>query len=338
MGYYSVLIYSSDRLSVRDLRPLTPGVKGLKVLFLQNKSSCLLLSTDLLDLGLDTGVSLGLGELLLLVLLGLSSVLGLGLLGRRLVVGVGSDLLVGSGEDLLNGVGIDLVVKVRLEDLSESLLIIISKLLHVLGNVAGEDVLSQGLGIELLGLDIPTGESRGGVGNVKSTIGSTLENTEALGTGGGSGHTDIKENLEGSRTVLNGLGELVLTLNLLNSLVGLVEAELLKSSSGNKKTNGVGGSPVGKTVLDTVSGELVSVGSGENNVTLELRRHNLGNDVLVGESDNKSVLGGVVLGLVLGHESLSSIIVGLTFSSSTEGGLEPRVVSRGLDNLVERHC
>lgn len=253
------------------------------------------------------------------------------------MVGVSSDLLVGSGEDLLDGVGINLVVKVRLEDLSESLLIIISKLLHVLGDVAGEDVLSEGLGVELLGLDVPTGESRGGVGNVKTTIGGTLKNTEASSTGGGSGHTDIKEDLEGSGTVLNSLGELVLTLNLLNTGVGLVEAELLESSSGNKKTNGVGSSPVGKTVLHTVSGKLMSVSGGENNVTLELGRDNLGDNVLVGESHNKSVLGGVVLGLVLGDKSLSGVVVGLTLTSSTERGLEPGVVGRGFGDLGERH-
>ena len=70
--------------------------------------------------------------------------------------------------------------------------------------------------------------------------------------------------------------------------------------------------PVGQTVLDTVAGELVCVGSGENKVTLELGVDNLGDDVLVGDADDQAVFGGVVLVLGLGHKALTGVVVGLT--------------------------
>ncbi len=55
------------------------------------------------------------------------------------------------------------------------------------------------------------------------------------------------------------------------------------------------GSPVSQTVVDTISGKLLGAGGSENEVALNTSVDNLGNDLLVGEADNKTVLGGVAV-------------------------------------------
>jgi hypothetical protein len=117
------------------------------------------------------------------------------------------------------------------------------------------------------------------VGNVETTIGSTLHGTEDTGTSGGAGKTDVKEDLEGAALLaidLNGLGELELTIGLLNTSEILIELELLQGAAGEEEAGGVGGSPVGQAVLDAIGLELVGVGSGEDAVT-----GNLGGDDLL---------------------------------------------------------
>ncbi len=60
---------------------------------------------------------------------------------------------------------------------------------------------------------------------------------------------------------------------------------------------------------------------------MDLRGNDLGKDILVGESDNESVLGGTVLVLVLGDELVSLTVVSLSLSSSSELDLVPLKVS-----------
>ncbi|GMG20696.1 unnamed protein product [Ambrosiozyma monospora] len=88
---------------------------------------------------------------------------------------------------------------------------------------------------------------------------------------------------------------------------------------------------------NTVVWQFMGVSSSVNNITSDCRGNNLDNDILVGESNNQSVLWSVVLVLGLSNQSLSGVVVGLTFSSSSEWSLVSRVVSRVLQNLVESH-
>lgn len=53
----------------------------------------------------------------------------------------------------------------------------------------------------------------------------------------------------------------------------------------------------------------MGIGSADNLVALNLGVGNLTNDVLVGESDNHTVLGSVVLILVLNDKSSSGIVI-----------------------------
>jgi hypothetical protein len=79
-----------------------------------------------------------------------------------------------------------------------------------------------------------------------------------------------------------------------------------------KKTRERTSSVVGKTKLDTILGELVRVGGGKNNITSDLGVDDLGNNVGVGETDDESVLGRVVLVLILDDKALAGIEISLT--------------------------
>lgn len=55
------------------------------------------------------------------------------------------------------------------------------------------------------------------------------------------------------------------------------------------------GSPVGETMLNSVPRELARVCRDEDEVTLQARIDNLNGDVLVGETNDKAVLGRVAI-------------------------------------------
>ena len=223
----------------------------------------LVLGRESLDLLLDLLVALGLGELGLAVLLALGLPLVLGLLGALaldLLEGVLTDLLVCVLVQLLKAVSLDVVVDVAAELRLVALLVVVGESLHVLSDVTTEDVLAEGLGVELLAFHVVSGEAVLGVGDEDTTVGAALHGTEDTGTGGGAGETDIQEDLEWAALLavnLGGLGEGELTVSLLYTNEVLVKLELLEDTAGKEKTGGVGGGPVGKTVGDAVSLELV---------------------------------------------------------------------------------
>lgn len=271
------------------------------------------------------------GELVDLVLLGLGLPLSLGLLGTSVLVsleGVLANGGVGLGVDLLEVTSVDLVLNVLDELGLVALLILIGEGLHVLSDVTTDDVVLEGLSVELLGLDVVTGETAVGVGDEDTTVGCTLHGSEDTVTGGGADKTNIKEGLEGAALAivgLDGLGEGVLTIGLLDTLEGLVKVELLEDTAGKEQTGSVGSSPVGQTLVNAVLGELVGVSSGENLVTRDLGVDDLGNDVAVGEANDHAVLGSIVLVLGLGDEALASVVVGLTLAAAAVLHLEAAV-------------
>lgn len=280
------------------------------------------LSSKLTDLLLNASLLLLARQLGLLVLLALGLPLLLGLLGLLVLVllkGVLTDGLVSLSINLLEVTGIDLVLDVFGELAAVALLIVVGEGLHVLRDVATEDVVAEGLSVELLRLDVVTGEAVLGVGDEDTTVGSTLHGTEDTGTSGGTDKTNVEEGLEGAAGAivgLDGLGELVLTIGLLNTGELLVKAELLEGTAGKEQTGGIGGSPVGQTLGDTIALELVGVGAGEHLITGDLRVDDLGDDVAVGEAHNETVLGSVVLVLGLGDQALTSIVVCLALSAA----------------------
>jgi len=262
------------------------------------------------------------GELVDLVLLGLGLPLFLGLLGASLLIlleGILTDGLVGLEVELLEVTSIDLLLDVLGELGLVALLILIGEGLHVLRDVATDDVAAQSLGIQLLGLNVVTGEAALGVGNEDTTVGGTLHGGEDTVTGGGTDETDIKEGFEGAALALlglDGLDEVVLASGLLDTLELLSQAELGEGTAGKEQTGGVGSGPVGQTLGDAVLLQLVGVGRGEDLVTGDLGVDDLGDDVAVGEANDHAVLGLIVLVLGLGDQALASVVVGLTLATT----------------------
>ena len=118
------------------------------------------------------------------------------------------------------------------------------------------------------------------MGDVDTGIGAALEDAEDSGTSRGSCKTGIQVASEGS--LLGGVSLLVelVSVDLDLTLVHGVKTELLEDSSADQKTGGVGGGVVGETNADTVSWELVSVGGGDDDISLESSVSDLGDDVL----------------------------------------------------------
>ena len=128
--------------------------------------------------------------------------------------------------------------------------------------------------------------------------------------------TDIEESLEWSSALtivtLSSFGKLVLSICLLDTREVFIQAKFLENPTGNEKTSAVCGSPVGKTVLNAVGLELVGVGSAEDLVASDLGGDDLHDNIAVGEADDETVLGRIVLVLGLGDETLSCVVIGLS--------------------------
>jgi len=240
---------------------------------------------------------------------------------------------------LLQAVRLNIVVDVLLELALVPLLIIIRQRLHVLGNVATENVLLQDVGVELLGLGVEAGESVLRVGDEDTAIRSTLHGAENTSTSGRPVETNIEIGLEGAAITFASLGDISqseLSIRLLNTLEVLVQTKLLENTAGDQEASAVSGSPVSQTMIDAVGPQLVGVRSAEHFVARDLRGDHLHGNIAVGEPDDKSVLGRIVLVLGLGNEPLAGEVVGLTLASSLVFGLEATVVGAVLDQFGER--
>ena len=82
------------------------------------------------------------------------------------------------------------------------LIVLLLEGLHVLRNVATEDVLLQDLSVELLRLWVEAGETLLVVGDVEATVGGTLEGTEHTRTSRRALETDVEVTLERSGSIL----------------------------------------------------------------------------------------------------------------------------------------
>jgi hypothetical protein len=81
----------------------------------------------------------------------------------------------------------------------------------------------------------------------------------------------------------------------------------------------------------------VSVCGSKNTITLKSGVDNLTDDVLVGNTDNESVLGSIVLVLVLNNQALASIVVSLAGTATTVLDLVALEVRAVLNDFQESH-
>ena len=119
------------------------------------------------------------------------------------------------------------------------------------------------------------------------------------------------------------------------SLVDVIESNLLEETAGTEKTGAVGGGVVLQTNGKSVSAELSGLSLAEDAISIDQGVSDLADNLGVGETDNKTVLRRLVLVLVLGTQSLSLAVVGLTLASASELDLITREVRLTLSLLNE---
>lgn len=160
-----------------------------------------------------------------------------------------------------------------------------------------------------------------------------LEGSEHLGTSGGPLEASVHEGVEWTGSIVGGLNVVLLSVSLLNTLVGVSKAELGQHTASQEQTDTVGGGVVLQAHGETVLLKLVGVGAGNNHVSGNGCVYDLAHDILEGEADDQAVLVGVVLVLVLAHQPQAGTVVGLTLPPSAVLDLETTEVGRGLDDL-----
>ena len=74
-------------------------------------------------------------------------------------------------------------------------------------------------------------------------------------------------------------------------------------------------------MLNAICFEFVGIGSAQDLVARDLGAYDLHDDVAVGESDDKAVLGGIVAVLGLSDETLASKVIGLSNTAALVLGL-----------------
>jgi len=284
---------------------------------------------------------------------------GLGLLGNG--SGGLSDLFVSLGVDIGDFGGTGLLecgfptaelslegIGGLLEELVVSLNVLTEDVgLVFLGIVGGLCLLGGSLNLLALFVDdnlslddVVAWESLLVVGDEEAAIARTLHGTENSVTSGGAGNTNIEESLEWAavnNVVLNGVQ---LTVDLGLTLIHVLETDVLqgKKAAGGQEASGVGSSVVGVASVDTEAGELLGVSSHEGLVALDGSVDNLADYALVGSTDDKTVLLGVILVLLLDDEASAGLIVSLAFSATAPLGLISLGVCFVLENFHERHC
>jgi len=224
------------------------------------------------------------------------------------------------------------------------LVILFFEVLHVLTNVSSEDSLLVHLGVVFLGVSVVSRESLLRVWDVKSSVSGSLEGSEDSGTSGGGLGSNIQQTSERFLLVVDFSNEVLLLVVLSGddvsidfsvSFVGLIKSNLLQQSSGAQKTSGISSGVVLKSDFKSVSAEFGRGGLAHNSITIDHGVSDLADNELVGESDDESVLRGLVLGLVLSAQSLSLSVVGLSLASSAVLGLESGEVGLVLKDLDE---
>ncbi len=129
--------------------------------------------------------------------------------------------------------------------------------------------------------------------NLKTSVGGSLEDSEDSVSDGWSDESDVEDAGEGSSVAdLGSRNIVVISVDLLVTLVGLVELEGSKDSSGKEQSSGIRSGVVGETGSKTELLELLGGGLGKDLVSLEGGVDDLGDDLGVGEPGDKSVLRG----------------------------------------------
>ena len=177
------------------------------------------------------------------------------------------------------------------------LIVFLLQALHILRNVSTEDVFLQHLRVQRLALRIIARESLLRVGNEDATIARSLKRTKDSRASRCALEANIQVCLEWPRSVLivEGLSHGDLAGRLSHTFIFVRKTEFVKCSAGDEKAGSIGSSPVGETVVDAIAGEFFRASGSEDEVSVQTGVDYLANNFLVGEADNKTVLGGITV-------------------------------------------
>jgi hypothetical protein len=264
--------------------------------------------------------------------LGMRDLLGLGeglvhlVHGALLSLGVLSNRGVHLLEQLLQAITIDVGLDVLGEVLLVFLVIILLHLLHVVTDVLSHNSSNVAFGIESLGVLRESGEALVVVRDIQAAVAGALQSAEHTGTGGGVLDTNIEQGTEWSLFLINllkvvgaaiDLGGGHISRRLLIAGIHLIKIQLLQQSAGEQQASAVGSGVVLQTAGEAVSNKLLGVSGAQNLVTDNLSIYDLAQNISVREADNKTVLGGFVLVLVLGDQLVALAVIGLALCRNT---------------------
>lgn len=177
------------------------------------------------------------------------------------------------------------------------LVVFLFQTLHVLRNVSSEDVFLQYLRVQRLIFRIIARESLVRVGDEDATIAGSLERTKDSRASRCALEASIQVCLEwaGGVLIVEGLSHAHLAGGFLHTFIFVREIEPGECSAGDEEAGSIGSSPVGETVIDAVAGEFFGASGSKDKISLQTSVDYLANNLLVGEADNKTVLGGITV-------------------------------------------
>jgi len=245
----------------------------------------------------------------------------------RLVFGISSDGGVSFGVYALQLIGSYAEFGKARELAFVGVLILFHQVLHIVGHVLAEDVLSVDISAELFRLDVIAGEAFGRVGDINASVGGAFHGAENASAGRRARQTYVQVCAERTRFAFNVLHVVLLARHRLRALIYAVQMKLLQQPTGQQKSSAIRGRIVSETDFDAISGQFVGISGAHNDVALDLRVRDLCYDVFVGEPNDQPILRCIVFILVLHYEPTASVVIGFALSPPLELDLESLEVS-----------
>lgn len=156
------------------------------------------------------------------------------------------------------------------------------------------------------------------------TVRSSLHGAEDASSGRCARETNVQETFEGAPLFafdFYRFRQFVFSVGFFDAGKVLGQVELREGPSGDEESRSVGGGPVGEAVLNAVALEFVRICGAEYLVARDFRRHDLDDNVPVGEAHHEAVFGRIVFVLGLGDEAFTSVVVGFALAAALVFGL-----------------
>jgi len=103
--------------------------------------------------------------------------------------------------------------------------------------------------------------------------------------------------------------------------------QFVQQATSQEQSNAIGGGIVGQTSLDSIAGELMSIGGSQDVISFDFGKDDLGNNIGVGEAGNQTIFGAVVFILGLGDEPLAGTVISLAFTPAAVFDLKTLEIS-----------